>query len=136
MSLRYNFSSNGKYESIVGYSRAVKVGDFVFVSGTTGIGASSETLDSYTQAKRAINNIKTALNEAGSSLEEVVRTRIFVHPNADWRQVAKAHAESFGSILPANTMLVSSFLDPKILVEIEADAIIGQLKGEIESASD
>ncbi len=63
MSLRYNFSSNGKYESIVGYSRAVKVGDFIFVSGTTGIGASSETLDSYTQAKRAINNVKTALNE-------------------------------------------------------------------------
>ncbi|HZW58466.1 MAG TPA: RidA family protein [Nitrososphaerales archaeon] len=126
MLTRKNFSSNGKYESIVGYSRAVKVGDFIFVSGTTGVG--SEPADSYNQAKRAIENIKIALTQAGSSLEEVVRTRIFVHPNADWKGIARAHQESFGSILPANTMLVSNFLDPKILVEIEADAISGQQK--------
>ena len=123
MSLRRNFSSNGKYEGIVGYSRAVRVGNAVYVSGTTGVDYSSETQDAFAQAKRAIEIIAHVLKEAGSSLEDVVRTRIFIHPKVDWMQVAKAHAESFGSIRPANTMLISNFLDSKILVEIEADAI-------------
>lgn len=106
------------------------MGDFIFVSGTTGIDDPSSESDSYAQTKRAISKISSVLAEAGSSLDEVVRTRIFVHPVADWKLVAKAHSESFGKILPANTMLVSNFFDPKILVEIEADAINGQMKEE------
>ena len=124
---RQKFSSSGKFEKVVGYSRAVKVGNFIFVSGTTGTDADGKLVsaqDSYAQTKKAIENIESALSKAGASLMHVVRTRVFVRADADWHSVAKAHEESFHSILPASSMLVCSFLDPNILVEIEADAVV------------
>jgi enamine deaminase RidA (YjgF/YER057c/UK114 family) len=123
---RQNLSSGGQYEKIVGYSRAVKAGNMVFVSGTTGFLESGDLVssDEYAQAKRAIQNIDITLRKAGSSLDEIVRTRVFVSPGADWHAIARAHSEFFGMILPASTMVVCSFLDPRIKVEIEADAMI------------
>jgi enamine deaminase RidA (YjgF/YER057c/UK114 family) len=141
---RINISSGGKYEKIVGYSRAVAAGNMVFVSGTTGVAnpeamagsnsnnknttnsaedAVNNNNNSYHQAVRAIKNIESALKEAGCSLEDVVRTRVFLRRDADWKDVARAHSEFFGGVLPASSMLVVDFLDPKILVEIEADAV-------------
>lgn len=122
---RQNISSGGKYEKLVGYSRAVKVGNLVFVSGTTGFkeGGALDP-DSYGQAVLAMKNIEAALQKAGCTLQNVVRTRVFLSSNADWKQVGRAHAEFFGKILPASSMLVCSFLDPAILVEIEADAVL------------
>ena len=125
---RQNVSSNGKFEKIVGYSRAVRFGNMIFVSGTTGTdtrGSLVSDEDSYAQVKQAIQNIQTALEKVGASLRDVVRTRVFVSTKANWKDIAKAHLEFFGSIMPASSMLVCSFLDPKILVEIEADAAVG-----------
>ena len=129
---RERVSSGVKFEKIVGYSRAVRVGNQIFISGTTGADLTgnqgSKPTDAYSQTKKAIANIDLTLQKLGSSLQDVVRTRVFVRADADWMQIAKAHEESFGSILPASTMLVGLFLDPRILVEIEADAIAEEIK--------
>ncbi len=125
MTGRKNFSSGVKFEGIVGYSRAVKVGNQIFVSGTTGVDydAGADSGDAYTQTRNAIRNLGSALSKLGGSLSDVVRTRVFIRADVDWRDVAKAHLEAFGSVLPASTMLTAGFLDPRILVEIEADAV-------------
>ncbi|MGI0079968.1 MAG: RidA family protein [Nitrososphaerales archaeon] len=123
---RQNLSSGVKFEKIVGYSRAVKVGNQIFVSGTTGVDYatdSSTAASAYLQAKRAIENIDSALQKFGSSLKDVVRTRVFIRSDVDWQDVAKAHGEAFSTVMPASTMVSAGFLDPRILVEIEADAL-------------
>ncbi len=125
MTNRENFSSGVKFEGIVGYSRAVKFGNQIFVSGTTGVDYDSGTNsgDAYSQTRKAIQNISLALSKLGASLSDVVRTRVFIRADVDWHDVGKAHQEAFGSVLPASTMLTAGFLDPRILVEIEADAV-------------
>ena len=126
MTDRQKVSSGVKFEGIVGYSRAVKIGTLIFVSGTTGVdyaAGSDSDADAYSQTTRAIENINSALSRVGSSLSDVVRTRVFIRPDVDWHDVARAHREAFGSVLPASTMISVGFLDPRILVEIEADAV-------------
>ena len=113
-------SSGSKFETTVGYSRAVRIGPYVAVSGTTASGASS---DIGAQAADALRRIKSALREAGAAPDDVVRTRIYVTDIARWREVAAAHAEVFGDIRPAATMVeVAALIEPGLLVEIEADA--------------
>ena len=105
----------------------MRAGNLIFVSGTTGFvegGGLISDSDSYAQAKKAIENIDTTLREIGSSISDVVRTRVYVNRQAQWQLVAKAHEEAFGTIMPASSMIVCDFLDPKIQVEIEADAMI------------
>jgi len=124
---RENISTGGKWEPILGYSRAVKVGQFVYVSGCTA--ATPEGIvggnDPYLQAVQTIKTIVTALEKAGAGPEHVVRTRIFMTDISQWEQIAKAHGEVFGSVRPATTLLeVSKLIDPGMLVEIEADAIV------------
>ncbi len=127
LSKRVNISSDGKYEKVVGYSRAVRAGNMIFISGTTGVDEDGKLVskdDSYVQSKTAIENIVSIMLRMNSSLRDVVRTRVYVSASADWRGIARAHAEFFGDILPASSMIVCDFLEPKILVEIEADAIV------------
>jgi enamine deaminase RidA (YjgF/YER057c/UK114 family) len=120
MKARRLISSGSAYEPRVGYSRAVRVGEMIFVSGTVGDGS-----DAYEQTKTAIAKIEAALREAGAELDDVVRTRIFVTNIDDWQLVGKAHAESFRDILPACSMLeVSRLIAPEYVVEIEADALV------------
>jgi enamine deaminase RidA (YjgF/YER057c/UK114 family) len=124
--LRQNFSSGAKWESIVGYSRAVRFGSRIYVTGTTATDERSDVVgtgDPYAQTIQALRNVERALRQAGAALTDVVRVRLYVTDISTWQEIGRAHAELLGNVLPATTMVeVKGLIDPRMLVEIEVDA--------------
>ena len=127
---RVRIQSGAPWEPLVGYSRAVRVGSFIAVSGSAPVGADGDVVgeaDPYAQARRCIEVIRDALAEAGASLEDVVRTRMFVTDIEQWSEFARAHQEAFGAVMPATSMVeVTRLIDPRMLIEIEADAVVDE----------
>jgi enamine deaminase RidA (YjgF/YER057c/UK114 family) len=120
---RENISSGSKWEPIVGYSRAVRMGNLIFVAGTTAITAEA---DAYTQTKEILQRIEDALQQAGATLKDVVQTRMFVTDIAQWEEYGRAHAEVFGNIRPVTSMIeVKQLIDPRLKIEMEAIAMVG-----------
>ena len=128
---RESYSSAAPWEAIVGYSRAVRTGPFIAVTGCASVGPDGELVgegDPYAQATRCIEVIREVLESAGAGLTDVVRTRMFVTNIDQWEEIGRAHKEAFGDIMPATTMVeVSRLIDPRMLVEIEADAVVAYL---------